>query len=65
VVAGLATDYCVKNSVYGARRAGLDVTVLIDAIRAVDARPGDGTRAIADMLAAGARLVRSEALLAG
>jgi nicotinamidase/pyrazinamidase len=63
VVAGLATDYCVKNSVMGARRAGFDVTVLTDAIRAVEVEPGDSQRAIADMIAAGAELAESADLL--
>ena len=62
-VAGLATDYCVKNSVFGALRAGFAVTVLRDAIRAVDLAEGDGRRAIADMLAAGAEIADSEKLL--
>lgn len=62
IVAGLATDYCVKNSVWGARRAGFDVQVVAEAIRAVDLRPGDGTAAIADMMAAGARVVGIESL---
>ncbi len=60
VVAGLATDYCVKNSVWGARRAGLDVVVVEDAIRAVDLQPGDGARALADLMACGARVVSTE-----
>lgn len=62
VVVGLATDYCVKNSVWGARRAGFEVTVVTDLVRAVDLTPGDGVRALADMLAAGARLVTSDRL---
>ena len=65
VVVGLATDYCVKNSVFGARRAGLEVTVLRDAIRAVDLVEGDGPRAIADMLASGAAVTDSEAVVLG
>lgn len=53
-VGGLATDYCVLNTVLDARRLGYDVLVLQDAIRAVDVEPGDGARALAAMLAAGA-----------
>jgi nicotinamidase/pyrazinamidase len=56
VVAGLATDYCVKATVLDARRHGYPTTVLEPAIRAVDLRPGDGARAIEEMLAAGALL---------
>jgi nicotinamidase/pyrazinamidase len=65
VVAGLATDYCVRNSVFGARRAGFEVTLLRDAVRAVDVGDGDGQRAIADMIASGARVTDSEVLLRG
>ena len=54
VVVGLATDYCVVETVLDARRLGLDVEVLADAVRAVDLRPGDGDAAIARMREAGA-----------
>jgi nicotinamidase/pyrazinamidase len=53
-VGGLATDYCVLNTVLDARRLGFDAIVLEDAVRAVEVRSGDGARAIAAMLAAGA-----------
>lgn len=56
-VGGLATDYCVRNTVDDALRLGYRVMLLVDAIRAVDVRPGDGTRAIAAMIAAGAATV--------
>jgi nicotinamidase/pyrazinamidase len=56
-VGGLATDYCVKQSVLDARRLGLSVTVLGDAIAGVDVKPGDSTRAIEEMRAAGAELI--------
>ncbi len=53
-VGGLATDYCVKATALDARRAGLEVVVLEDAVRAVDVKPGDGERALAEMEHAGA-----------
>lgn len=52
-VGGLATDYCVKSSALDARKAGLRVTLLIDATRGVDVQPGDTERAITEMLNAG------------
>jgi nicotinamidase/pyrazinamidase len=55
LIGGLATDYCVLNTVLDGRRLGFDVLLLADAIRAVDVRAGDGERAVAAMLAAGAR----------
>ena len=53
-VGGLATDYCVLNTVRDARRLGYAVRLLTDAIRAVDVQPGDGARAVAQMRALGA-----------
>ena len=55
-VAGLATDYCVKNTVLDALRAGFEVTVVEDAIRAVEVHPGDSQRALDEMRRAGAVL---------
>jgi nicotinamidase/pyrazinamidase len=54
VVAGLATDYCVKETALDAVRLGLETTVVGAAIAAVDLQPGDGERAIEEMRAAGA-----------
>lgn len=56
MVAGIATDYCVKETVLDARRLGFDVSVLTEGIRAVNLEPGDGYRALEEMQAAGARL---------
>ncbi len=53
-VVGLATDYCVKHTGLDAARKGLEVTVLLDAIRAVDVEPGDAERALDELRAAGA-----------
>ena len=57
-VAGLTTDYCVKETVLDARRGGLDVTVLGDAIAGINAKPGDADRALDEMASAGARIAR-------
>jgi nicotinamidase/pyrazinamidase len=56
VIAGLATDYCVRATVLDARALGYPVRVLTAAIRAVDLAEGDGRRALEEMRAAGAEL---------
>ena len=53
-IGGLATDYCVVNTVADARRLGYTAVVLVDCIRAVNVEPGDGERALAAMRANGA-----------
>ena len=58
IVGGLATDYCVVNTVRDALSEGFEVIVLGDAIRAVDVHEGDGARAEGEMRRLGARFVR-------
>ena len=58
-VGGLATDYCVKETALDARRAGFAVEVLKDCVMPVDARPGDGAKALEKMRKAGAKLSTS------
>jgi len=58
-VGGLATDYCVKQTVLDGLQRGFDVVVLKDAIRGVDLKPGDSARALQEMLDAGAQVVES------
>lgn len=53
-VGGLATDYCVKQTVLDGLKQGFQVVLLDRAMRAVDLNPGDGDRAIAEMIQAGA-----------
>jgi nicotinamidase/pyrazinamidase len=53
VVAGLATDYCVKETALDAARRGLPTTVLSALVAAVDLEPGDGDRALQEMAGAG------------
>lgn len=56
VICGLATDYCVVETVSDARAHHFDVDVLTSAIRAVDRREGDGQRALERMRDVGAVL---------
>jgi nicotinamidase/pyrazinamidase len=57
IIGGLATDYCVRYTALGARRAGFDVEVVAEASRAVDVQPGDGDRAFDEMRDAGVTVV--------
>ncbi len=59
-IGGLATDYCVLNSVKDALADGFVVFLLLDAMRPVDLHPGDGEAAIDEMLAGGAHPMQYE-----
>ncbi|MGM0648576.1 MAG: nicotinamidase [Bacteroidota bacterium] len=61
-IAGLTTDYCVKDSVLSALEAGFDTCVIEDGIRPVNVNPGDGEAAIREMKNAGAHMVTSDNL---
>ncbi|MBL1263204.1 nicotinamidase [Candidatus Methylomicrobium oryzae] len=56
-VAGLATDYCVLNTVLDALKRGYAVFLLQDAVRAVDVVAGDGDKALQTMRRHGAFLI--------
>jgi nicotinamidase/pyrazinamidase len=56
-VAGLALDYCVKETALDARRAGYEVVVHRDATRPVEVRAGDGERAIEELRSAGVEVI--------
>ncbi len=53
-VGGVATDYCVVNSVLDAKKLGLEAVVLMDGIRGIDANPGDVDKAVDAMIKSGA-----------
>jgi nicotinamidase/pyrazinamidase len=57
VLVGLATDYCVKSTALDGIAAGFAVQVLTGAVRAVELAEGDGPRALAEVEAAGGKLV--------
>jgi nicotinamidase/pyrazinamidase len=61
-VGGLATDYCVLNTVRDGHQLGYAVVLVSDAIRAVDVHPGDGARAIAEMRALGVEAMDHQAI---
>ena len=57
VVAGLATDYCVRATALDALALGFGTALLSAGVRAVDVQPGDGERALEEMRAAGVELL--------
>jgi nicotinamidase/pyrazinamidase len=64
-VGGLATDYCVKQTVIDGVRNGFDVKALADAMRPVNVNPDDGQKALDEMKEAGAEIVGDQNKAAG
>jgi nicotinamidase/pyrazinamidase len=64
-IGGLATDYCVLHTLRDAIKAGFQVVLLGDAVKAVNAQAGDGERAVTEMLQLGAEVVELEDLIDG
>lgn len=68
-IGGLATDYCVKETVLDAlelqnkHSSKIAVFVLTDCIKAVNLNPSDGEKALQNMKANGARLITSTEVL--
>ncbi len=62
-VGGLATDYCVKQTVLDGLKHGFKVVLLGDAVRGVNLQAGDSERAVAEMLRAGAERISGAASL--
>ncbi|MGC9470246.1 MAG: isochorismatase family protein [Bacteroidales bacterium] len=58
-VTGLTTEYCVKNTVLDALDYGFSTFVVTDAVKGVNARPGDHEKALKEMEEAGAHLILS------
>lgn len=59
VISGIATEYCVKETVLDALKYSYKVFILTDLIRAIDVHPGDSGRALDEMVKAGATLLKS------
>jgi nicotinamidase/pyrazinamidase len=54
-VGGLATDYCVKNTVLDALKLGFKTVILLDATLGVNVKPDDSEKAIKEMIKKGAK----------
>lgn len=54
-IGGLATDYCVKNTVLDALKLGFETVLLLDATRGIDQKPMDSQEAIQEMIRRGAK----------
>ncbi len=59
-IGGLATDYCVKNSVLDALSEGFRVRAVANAMRGVNLEPGDDLRAIEEMRRRGAEIIHTD-----
>ena len=59
-IGGLATDYCVRETVFDALRQGFKATLLMDAMRGVNQE--DSRKAIREMIVQGAKKTNLEAL---
>jgi len=55
-IGGLATDYCVLNTVKDALKLGYTVFLLQDAVQAVNLSPDDGEKALQEMMDLDCRL---------
>jgi len=59
-IAGLATDYCVKYTALDACRLGYATSLVADACRGVELKPGDVAAAIEEMTEAGVTVIGSD-----
>ena len=62
-VGGLATDYCVKETVLDGLKEHFSVYLLVDACRGVDVKPGDSEKAIQLMVDKGCKSLTRDQVL--
>lgn len=58
-IGGVATEYCVFNTVLDMLKDGYNVLVFEDGVKPVEVKPGDGAAALENMEKRGARLIRT------
>lgn len=56
-VVGLALDYCVKATALDSKELGFNTRVILDATKAVNLNPEDGTKAVLELIANGVEVV--------
>jgi len=61
-IAGLTTEYCIKDTALNSVREGFETHVIEDAIRPVNVNEGDGDKALKEMQEAGISMVQSKEL---
>lgn len=61
-ICGLALDYCVKFTALDAKELEFETYLITDATRAVNMKAADGAEALADLEAAGVKLITSKEL---
>ena len=61
-VGGLATDYCVKETVLDALKHKFEVYLLTDASKGVDVKPGDSEKAVRVMVQSGCKPITKKQL---
>jgi nicotinamidase/pyrazinamidase len=61
-IGGVATEYCVYNTVLDILKDGYCVFVLEDGVKPVEVKPGDGGTALKNMEERGARLIATRQL---
>jgi len=59
-ITGIATEYCVKQTVLDALERGYKTYVVVDAVQGIQEGPNDVPRAMGNMLAAGALAIDSQ-----
>jgi nicotinamidase/pyrazinamidase len=56
---GVATDFCVLSSVLDACDLGFEATLILDACRPINLKPGDEAKAVEEMQKKGSKIVNS------
>ena len=59
-IGGVALDVCVRATVLDALAQGFKAHLILDATRAINVKAGDDQRAVSEMQAAGAMIVRGQ-----